>query len=209
MSTDNGHNNKRDEVLFAFHQACEHPTADQIIEWTQRYPEFADDIRAHAAVALDWAARKELPVAAPDEGMLVRGHSRVLDALYNAEVAAKAAAEKVAAEPCQSFQQVMAERGTNVPRLARELDIARSVLADVFNGGVLAPIGKRLVKALTGALIITLEAFDAALKHALAAPRLGQAKADGAPTIIPRPYEEVIRTSNMTPERVNYWLSDD
>lgn len=45
----------RDEVLFAFHQACERPTAEQIIEWTQRYPPFADDIRDHAAVRLDAA----------------------------------------------------------------------------------------------------------------------------------------------------------
>ena len=136
--------------------------------------------------------------------MLARGHSRVLNALYNAEVAAKAAAE-----PCESFHQVMARRGTDVPRLARELGIARSVLADVVNGGVLPPIGQRLVDAFTRALDITVEAFDKALQRALDAPRLGHAKADAPPTIIPRPYEEVIRTSNTPPERVEYWLSND
>ena len=59
-----------DEVLFAFHQACEHPTAEQIIAWTGRYPEFAEDIRAHAAILKDWAARRSLPAAEPDETML-------------------------------------------------------------------------------------------------------------------------------------------
>ena len=29
---------RRDEVLFAFHEACEHPTAESITEWTRRYP---------------------------------------------------------------------------------------------------------------------------------------------------------------------------
>jgi hypothetical protein len=47
---------ERDEVLFTFHEAYERPTAENIIEWTRRYPQFADDIRAHAAVAWDWAA---------------------------------------------------------------------------------------------------------------------------------------------------------
>lgn len=203
MSTDSAPDSRRDEVLFAFHQACEHPTADQIVEWVRRYPEFADDIRAHAAVALDWAARKDVPAAVPDAGMLARGHSRVLDALFNAEVAANAAAESA-----PSFHQLMAECGTDVPRLARALGIARSVLADLVNGGILAPVGRRLVIALTDALRITADAFDRALQRALDTPRLGHAKADGAPTIRPRPYEDVIRTSNMTTERINYWLSD-
>ena len=194
----------RDEVLFAFHQAYEHPTTEQIIEWIRRYPQFAEDIRAHAAIAWDWAARKAFPVVQPDAGMLARGHSRVLNALYNAEIAAKAASE-----PCESFQQMMAERETDVPRLARQLDIARSVLADLVNGGVLAPVGKRLVNALTQALNITVKAFDGALQLALNTPRLGLAKADGPPTIIPRQYEEVIHASNMAPERKEYWLSDD
>lgn len=204
MTTPSNPKETRDEVLFAFHQAFDRPTPEQIIEWTRRYPQFADDIRAHAAIARDWAARKGLPVAVPDETMLARGHSRVLNALYNAEIAAKAAGE-----PCESFQQIMAERGTDVPQLARELDIARSVLADLVNGGVLAPIGKRLVNALTRALSISVAVFDAALQRALHSPRLGHAKADGPPTITPRPYEEVIRSSNMAPQRKEYWLSDD
>jgi hypothetical protein len=196
-------NDARDEVLFAFHQACEQPTTEDVVEWTRRYPQYADDIRAHAAVARDWAAREGLPFLEPDETLLARGHSRVLNALYDAEVAAR-----TGGKACESFQQIMAARGTDVPRLARELNVARSVLADLVNGGVLAPVG-RLATALTRALDITAGAFDAALQLALNAPRLGHAKADGAPTIIPRPYEEVIRTSNMSPERVEYWLSDD
>lgn len=47
---------ERDAILFAFHKAYEKPTAAQIIDWAKRYPDYAEDIRAHAAVAHDWAA---------------------------------------------------------------------------------------------------------------------------------------------------------
>jgi hypothetical protein len=56
--TDLAKTTERDEVLFAFHEAFERPTAADIIEWTKRYPQFADDIRAHAAIAWDWATSR-------------------------------------------------------------------------------------------------------------------------------------------------------
>jgi hypothetical protein len=206
MTAQNNNNDARDEVLYAFHLASERPTAAQIVEWTARYPQFADDIRAHAAVARDWDATTAAPALTPDENMLSRGHSRILNALHDAAVAAST---KVQAETCQSFQQIVAARGTDVPRLARDLNIGRSVLADLFNGGILAPIGARLVNALTKALVMSRESFDAALTCALNAPRIGHAKADGTPTLIPRSYEDVIRSSNMDAERIQYWLSGD
>lgn len=195
----------RDQVLCAFHEAYDSPTAEQILEWTRRYPEFADDIRAHAAIARDWAARKSLPAEKPDDLMVARGHSRVLNALYNAAIAA-AESEP---EPCESFQQLLAARGTDLPQLARQLDIGRSALADMVNGGMLAPVGKRLIDAITTALRITGQQFDAALKLALNAPRVGHAKAESMPKVIPRSYEDIIRNSNMSPERVAYWLSEN
>src|ERR1700720_1062418 len=88
---------ERDDVLFAFHQACERPTAQQIIEWAERYPQFADDIRAHAAVSRDWAACKELPVAEADETMLDRAYSNALSALYDAEIKASSSASSSSA----------------------------------------------------------------------------------------------------------------
>src|SRR5579862_223134 len=118
----------RDAVLLAFQEACDRPTADQIIEWVRRYPQFADDIRAHAAISRDWAARESLPAEEPDESMLARGFSRVLSAIYDALQATKS---NESAAQFQSFSQMMSERGTDVPQLARELDIKRSVLADL------------------------------------------------------------------------------
>ena len=75
----NEHNrmDELDEVLFAFHRACANPSADEIIAWTSRYPQFADDIRAHAAILKDWAARGNLPADEPHELMLTRARSRL------------------------------------------------------------------------------------------------------------------------------------
>ena len=138
--------------------------------------------------------------------MLSRGHSRVLNAIHNAEAAAAA---KTPSEPCLSFQQMMAERKTDVPRLSRELDVARCVLADLINGAMFPPAGPRLVKALSPALGVPPASIASAHRQAVNAPRVGHAKADGTPTIKPRTYEEVIRTSGMTPDRIEYWLSED
>jgi hypothetical protein len=194
-----------DEVLFAFHRACANPSADEIIAWTDRYPQFAADIRAHAAILKDWAARRNLPADEPDELMLTRARSRALDALYNAEVARRADASSSE----RSFAQMMQARGTDVPQLARDLNIARSVLADLVSGGMRGPVGRRLIDALTHALAITEDAFQAALQVALRAPRLGHAKAHETPSIIARSYEEIIRDSAMPPERQCYWLGKD
>ena len=142
------HNRKeeRDEVLFAFHRACERPTAEQIIAWTDRYPQFADDIRSHAAVSRDWAASEDLPAVEADETMLARAYSNALNALYEAEIEASSAAPARAAK---NFHEMLKERGKEVFQLAGELDIARGVLADLFNGWMLAPVRKRIVDAVT------------------------------------------------------------
>lgn len=202
------HNKKeaRDEVLFAFHQACERPTAEQIIAWTDRYPQFAEDIRSHAAVSRDWAASEYLPTVEADGTMLARAYSNALNALYEAEIRASSAAPAHAAN---NFHEMLNERGKEVFQLAGELDIARGILADLFNGWMLAPVRKRLIDAVTSSLGITRATFDFALTFALQNPRLEHAKADNAPTVAPRTCDEIIRDSNMSPERKRYWLEED
>jgi hypothetical protein len=196
---------ERDEVLFAFHQACERPTAEQIIAWIDRYPQFADDIRAHAAISRDWAAAEHLPAAEPDETMLARAYSNALNALYEAAIKASPAPMQAA----NNFHEMLHERGKEVFELAGEMDIARGVLADLFNGWMLGPIRRRIIEAVTASLAITRAAFDCALEFALKNPRLGHAKADNAPTVTPRPCDEIIRDSNMLLERKRYWLEED
>jgi SOS regulatory protein LexA len=75
----------RDEVLFAFHEACERPLPEIILEWTMRYPQFADDIREHAEKLMAWAAQENKLDASADEALITRSWSRTLNAMYHAE----------------------------------------------------------------------------------------------------------------------------
>jgi hypothetical protein len=197
----------RDEVLFAFHQECERPTALQIIEWTKRYPQFADDIRAHAAVRLDRAPGAKDTDLEPDETLLARGRSRALNAVYKARQ--EAAEEQDQALSQTTWQQMLDNKGITVPQLARQIDIDRMVLAELAAGRMRLPIGKRLLAALTEALDGIPTHLEAAIAKLVAAPRLGLAKADRQPTILARSYEEVIRASSMSEERQKYWLGED
>jgi hypothetical protein len=204
MSTYN--KNSRDEVLLAFHEAYPRPTADQIVEWVTRYPEFAEDIRAHAAVAHDWAVCSELPAFEPDETMLARGYSNALNVLYNVEVESSEAASNTASE---GFYEILARNNKEAYEIAAELDIARGVLAALFNGSMLPPIRARIVSAVVAVLSITRAKFDSALEFALLNPRFGHAKASQAPSIQPRPCDDIIRNSAMSAERKRYWLEQD
>jgi len=200
-----GQTEERNEVLFAFHQACNDPTAKDIIDWVKRYPQFADDIREHAAILKEWADRDKLSDDELSDTELSRSRSRTLNALYNA----RSAATQNSPEPVRSFEQMMQANGTDVPKLARELDIARTVLAALVFGRMRAPAGNRLVVALMVTLGITADEFNAALQFASRSPRLGHAKADGLATINALSYEELIRGSNMSDERKQYWLSEE
>lgn len=201
--TNSNDDKDRDDVLYEFHQAYERPTPGQIAEWTERYPQFADDIRAHAAISWDWKAREEMPVPAADQAMLDQGFSQVLDAIYNAKPQAETPAS------CQSFQQLMDETGTSVPKLAREWDLPRSVLADLCNGVMRAPVGPRLLGKFRDKFGLVDERFNQLHETALASPRLGHAKASKAPVVNTRSYAEIIRDTSMTPEQKAYWLSEE
>lgn len=72
------------------------------------------------------------------------------------------------------------------------------------------PVGQRLTEALVVALKRSPKHLDAAIRQALAVPPLADAKADRAPTINLRSYEEVVSSSKlMTEEQKKYWLGQD
>lgn len=197
---------RRDEVLFAFHRECATPTLNQIIKWTQRYPEFADDIRAHAGIMRDWAADEEAEEEVVDELMMNRARSRALNAIYNAQAAEQ---DKTQAAPETTFDQLLSSAGLDTRQLGRAIDVGRDVLSDLFRGRMSPPIGQRLVKALLDQLKATRAQFDYALAYAQSHPSMGHAKASQQPTIIQCSYEESIRRSSMSPERKSYWLEED
>jgi hypothetical protein len=199
-------NQERDEILFALHKEYTNPSAEQIILWVNRYPQYADDIRSHAAIIKDWAAREIMPVLEPSEAMLSRGQSRAMDALYKAQTASVAQQSGATAS---TFDQIMASRGTDVPELSRKLDVSRGVLSALVSGRMLPPVGERLVAAMTNYLAISREVFNSALQFACATPRLGHAKAEGTPNVIPRSYEDLVRASSMPADRKQFWLGEE
>jgi hypothetical protein len=202
--TDRNRTVDRDKVLFAFHQECDRPTAEQIIAWTKRFPQYAEDIRAHAAVAWEWATRKDSAAGELDQSLSARGYSQALNMMFD-----ETHSSQNITLPCQNFQEMLAAAGRNIPDIARELDIARSVVADLVNGWMLVPVPERLAAALVSTLSTTRESFNSALEMAQQNPYLGHAKADKAPTITPRSGVQIIRESDMSAERKRYWLEED
>lgn len=105
----------RDEVLFAFHEACERPSPETILEWTTRYPELADDIREHAEQLMAWATQQVTSDARTDEALITRSWSRTLNAMYNAE------REEIAARQNSHPQPTERRSGPyRLPRLLRD-----------------------------------------------------------------------------------------
>jgi hypothetical protein len=197
----------RDDVLFAFHTACERPTPAQINEWVGRYPEFADDIRAHAAIRMEWADNigKETESVEDEATALANGRSRALNILHKVQQATKKATP-----PLSAWQRMLTAGGFDVPALARHIDIDRMVLAELNAGRMRPPIGQRLVDALIVAFNVKTSELLDALAELLAGPRrLGHAKADSAPTILTRSYEEVILASEMPEKTKRYWLGEN
>jgi DNA-binding Xre family transcriptional regulator len=195
----------RDKVLFAFHQECERPTAEQILDWIARFPQYAEDIRAHAAVSRDWAAREGRPSVEASEALLARGHSNALNALYNSDMKALQSKNQSSA---QSLHEIAGARGKQVFELAAEIDIGRGVVADLFNGLMKPPIRQRLVDAICATLQIGRETFDSAMAYGLLHPRLGYAKANSMPTVTARSCDDIIRDSNMSEDRKRFWLEE-
>lgn len=197
---------ERDEVLFAFHQTCDNPTAELVNEWTRRYPQYADDIREHAAVRAQWASDSDEQDVQPDESLLARGRSQALNLLHNARQES-AAAQNISEK---TWPQAVSAAGFDIPRLARCINIDRMVLAELNAGRMRLPLGRRLSDALTDVLGVSTAWLERAVADLLAGPRrLGHAKADEAPTINTRSYAEVIRASPMSDDDKRYWLGED
>jgi hypothetical protein len=197
-------NQDRDVVLMAFHEACARPTADQIIAWVEKYPQFAEDIRAYATVTWDSIVQGDLS-AEPDESLVATAYSKALSIVWQADDAATTAASGAA----QSFHDLLAARGIDLPQLARAIRMKRGIVGDLVSGRMSGPIKDVFVNAVCAALAIGRDVFHAAHLFALASPTLGPAKADGAPSIVVRTYEEIIRTSDeLTDDEKRYWLEE-
>lgn len=189
----------RDDVLVAFHAAHPRPTADHVADWTARHPDCADDLREHAEAMLAGIQEAGLRPE-PSQALLARTRGAALDALEAARARAAAPA------PAVTLPDLLAAADTDVPRLARALGFGRAPLVDLFQGRVVTPVPAALLAALADALRTTLEAVDAATRAA--APRVGLAKAEAAPSAPRRPFADILRDDPSTPPDVKArWLA--
>tara|TARA_R110002096_G_scaffold287906_2_gene481548 strand:+ start:383 stop:1084 length:702 start_codon:yes stop_codon:yes gene_type:complete len=214
---------EKSEVLYAFHLACETPTSKDIIEWTKRYPQYADDILEHAELLLAQKSRSQSGPCQPDEEMLAKGRSEAMSAIYEAEQGASESFVDAESDTNTSdgsgvtlgpssainFDLLLKNACKPIPTLARDIDIDRAVVAEVAAGRVRLPIGDRFLAAVASILGLQPDNIVAAIRQSLDRPRLGPAKARDRPVIESIPYRDVILGSvNMTPEQIQYWLDE-
>lgn len=199
----------RDEVLSAFQDACAEPTAEDIIAWVKRFPQFADDIRDHAAITLDWVAQEGAPEMTILDGRVNDAYSQALAGLQAGDAENTSIVQANAA----SFQDLLAAHGKTVAMLEQEIGgaigISRSIIAALINGGMTPPIGSRFRSAVMRALSVTSTRFDQLVEFALSNPRLGLAKSSGPPKLKQRSYEDVMKSSGMESDQIEYWLGED
>ncbi len=192
----------RDEVLIAFHEECDIPTRADVERWMQAHPDFAQDIREHAAIRLAMVADLVEHPAQLDDNMVARGRSRVQAAMFEAE------AGDLAAPSGPTLTAMLKSAGLTLPDLARRLPIKRVVVADLF-AGRMRDVRPRFSTAISRELCVSVAAFNVAHAHAARIPALGgRAKSVGQPVVNQRSFEEIIRSSGMSDEEIAYWLAD-
>lgn len=193
---------ERDEVLIAFHEECDIPTRADVERWTQAHPDFARDIREHAAVRLAMVADLVEHPAQLDDNMVARGRSRVQAAMFEAEAGDRAAPLG------PTLIAMLKSAGLTQPDLARRLPIKRVVVADLF-AGRMRDVRPRFSTAISRELGVSVAAFNVAHARAARIPAFGgRAKSVGQPLVNQRSFEEIIRSSGMSDEEIAYWLGD-
>jgi hypothetical protein len=154
-------------------------------------------------VTWDWITQGEAAAEA-DESLLATAYSKALSIVWQADTSAPEAS--VAA---RSFHDLLAARGMGVPQRARAIRMKRGIVGDFVSGRMSGPIKNVFVSAVSAALAIGRDAFNAAHVLALRSPTLGPAKAEGAPSIVVRTYEEIICSDDeLTDEEKRYWLEE-
>lgn len=181
-----------DDILFRFHQAADVVTPALVERWTQDYPQYADEIRERAVDIIDmqfFMSLDPLPVNEEVEAPVVL--PATADVLPTLREAAEGA-------------------GTKLRDLADDLDIARSVLADLNAGRIVqATIPDRLCRLVAERLG---RAHDWLARVVQGSHELSPApafKASESPQAgRQRTWVEAVNDSDMEPERKAFWLSE-
>ena len=178
-----------DEVLFAFHQAVDIPSPQEVARWTKDYPQFADEIRAHAVEIIDMEA------LAADE-----------------PIVGEAAVSKPApAASGKTLREVIRECGMSLADFADDIDISPAVVSDVNTGRILPEtVPQKFARVAAGFLKRAVEDISATVMGAKERPALAMLKAKAGP-VEGRAvtWEEAVLASDMDEDRKAFWLSDE
>jgi transcriptional regulator with XRE-family HTH domain len=173
-----------DEVLFEFHQV-EDPISPELLNvWTGRYPQFADEIRAHAV--------------------------EIMDMELLASTQASAAVQSHVGEAV-TLRAALQEAGTTLRDFADRLDISRSIVSDI-NSGRIDPqtIPKRFARLGAAQIDRAMDWFESIVMSSRETAPTPAFKAKVAPSAgRQRTWEEAIRGSDMDEGRRSFWLSDE
>ncbi len=185
-----------DDVLFGFHQAADVVTPGLVATWTRAYPEFADDIRAHAVEIMDMqllaASASEEPTAA------------------HAPLATPAAAP-VPAVDVGTLREAVKAVGSTLREFADGLGIARSIVSDLNAGRIVAgTVPLAFLRLGAERLRLAPDWFEAVVAGSRESGTAAAFKAAAAPEAgRQRTWEEAVHDSDMDPERKAHWLSGD
>ncbi|MEN3236381.1 hypothetical protein PUR29_22805 [Methylobacterium ajmalii] len=188
-----------DEILIRFHEEADQITPELVRAWTDAYPQYAEEIRAHAVERIEMAhhrRRADADTAVTDFSEFVRA-------------AVQAAAERHAPEPVPGLRGVLASHEMDVRTFAAEIGLARSIVADLGSGQIVAgTVPQRFMRIASERLGCTVEWLQAVLsnsRHAATAPAF---KSSATPTAgRARTWDEAVRASTMPDERKAFWLA--
>lgn len=173
-----------DDVLFEFHQVPDPISPKLLNAWTSRYPQFADEIRAHAVEIMD------MELLASTQGASA-AQTRVSEAV--------------------TLRAALQEAGTSLRDFADRLDISRSVVSDINSGRIdPATISKRFARLGAAQIDRAMDWFEAVVRSSRETGPAPAFKAKALPSVgRQRTWEEAIRGSEMDEDRRSFWLSDE
>ncbi|MBX9908483.1 MAG: helix-turn-helix transcriptional regulator [Beijerinckiaceae bacterium] len=173
-----------DDILFKFHQVAEPISPELLNVWTGRYPQFANEIRAHAV--------------------------EIMDMELLASTQALAAAQSLVGEAV-TLRAALQEAGISLRDFADRLDISRSIVSDINSGRIdHETIPKRFARLGAAQIGKAMDWFEAIVRSSHETAPTPAFKAKAAPSIgRQRTWEEAIRGSDMDEDRRSFWLSNE
>ncbi|GJD34010.1 helix-turn-helix domain-containing protein [Methylobacterium aerolatum] len=178
-----------DEVLFAFHQAVDIPGPGDVALWTKQYPQFADEIRAHAVEIIDMEA---LASAEPSSGETT-------------------VAKPAAATDNRTLREIARAKGTTLADFAEDIGLSSAIVADVNTGRIRPETVTQKFKRLTADYFkMTIDEIASIIAGQKEQPALAMLKSkSGYVQGEPVTWEEAVLASDMDEEDKTLWLPNE